>query len=127
MAGYFYWGLHYQPAIIPMCGFEIGHAVCDAGADIVLGCHTHILKGIEVYKGKVIFHCQGSFAVGRRRASPVGSPSQPVSQSRRWGFNPGGKSLDEMYQLKPDSEYPDVLHPDGKTSQNCQHPIQHLH
>jgi poly-gamma-glutamate capsule biosynthesis protein CapA/YwtB (metallophosphatase superfamily) len=58
----FHWGLHFLPALIPMYEFEIGHAAIDAGADIIFGCHAHILKGIEVYKGKVIFHGLGNFA-----------------------------------------------------------------
>lgn len=28
----------------------------DAGADVVIGHHAHILRGVEVYKGKPIFH-----------------------------------------------------------------------
>ncbi len=37
-------------------------AAIDAGADLILGHHPHILKGIEVYKGKVIFYSIGHFA-----------------------------------------------------------------
>ena len=37
-------------------------AAIDAGADLVLGHHPHILKGIEVYNGKVIFHSLCNFA-----------------------------------------------------------------
>ncbi|MBI2986871.1 MAG: CapA family protein, partial [Deltaproteobacteria bacterium] len=49
-----HWGLHHKPAVIPDYAWEVGHAAIDAGADLVLGTHPHILKGIEVYKGKVI-------------------------------------------------------------------------
>jgi poly-gamma-glutamate capsule biosynthesis protein CapA/YwtB (metallophosphatase superfamily) len=58
----FHWGIHFVPAQIPMYEFEVGHAAIDAGADIILGGHAHILKGIEVYKGKVIFHSLNNFA-----------------------------------------------------------------
>jgi len=34
----------------------------DAGADLILGHHPHMLKGIEVYKGKVILYSIGNFA-----------------------------------------------------------------
>ena len=34
-----------------------------AGADLILGHHAHILKGIEVYKGKVIFYSLCNFAL----------------------------------------------------------------
>jgi len=58
----FHWGQHLLPRVIPMYCFDIGHAAVDAGADLILGGHTHILKGIEVYKGKVIFYSLNNFA-----------------------------------------------------------------
>ena len=41
---------------VPMC-----HAAVDAGADIVIGEHHHMLKGIEFYKGVPIYHGLGNF------------------------------------------------------------------
>ena len=35
---------------------EMGHAAVDAGADLVVGHHPHLIQPIEVYKGKVIFY-----------------------------------------------------------------------
>jgi poly-gamma-glutamate capsule biosynthesis protein CapA/YwtB (metallophosphatase superfamily) len=58
-----HWGIHYVPAVIAEYQFEVGHASIDAGADIVLGHHPHILKGIEVYEGKPILYSIGSFAL----------------------------------------------------------------
>jgi hypothetical protein len=37
--------------------FELPYAAIEAGADIILGGHTHALRGVEFYKGKPIFHC----------------------------------------------------------------------
>ncbi len=59
----FHWGQHLMPRVIPMYCFDIGHAAVDAGADLILGGHTHILKGIEVYQGKVIFYSLSNFAI----------------------------------------------------------------
>ena len=56
-----HWGLHVLPSVIPMYEYDIGHAAVDAGADLVIGTHTHLLKGIEMYKGKAIFHSTGDF------------------------------------------------------------------
>lgn len=58
-----HWGIHNAPAIIPDYEFEVAHAAIDAGADLVLGTHPHILKGIEVYKGKAIIHSLANFAI----------------------------------------------------------------
>ena len=35
----------------------------EAGADLVIGHHPHILQGIEVYRGKVIFYALGNFVL----------------------------------------------------------------
>ncbi len=51
-----HWGIHFTPAIIAQYQYQVGHAAIDAGADIVLGHHPHVLKGIEVYNGKPIFY-----------------------------------------------------------------------
>jgi poly-gamma-glutamate synthesis protein (capsule biosynthesis protein) len=37
------------------------HAAIDAGADVFVGSGPHVLRGIEIYKGKVIFYSLGSF------------------------------------------------------------------
>ncbi len=61
-----HWGIHHIPVVIPDYAYEVGHAAIDAGADLVLGTHAHILKGIEVYKGKVIVHSLSDFVMEGR-------------------------------------------------------------
>jgi hypothetical protein len=39
----------------------LGHALVDAGADLVLGHHPHTLHGIEIYRGKFIAYSLGHF------------------------------------------------------------------
>ncbi|GAB3580969.1 hypothetical protein GCM10027445_52170 [Amycolatopsis endophytica] len=34
----------------------LAHAAVDAGADVVIGHHAHILRGVEVYRGRPVFH-----------------------------------------------------------------------
>ena len=41
-----------------------GHAIIDAGADLVLGHHPHVLGGIEQYKGKYIVYSLANFCFG---------------------------------------------------------------
>ena len=38
------------------------HAVVDAGADLVVGHGPHVLRGVEVYRGRLIAHSLGNFA-----------------------------------------------------------------
>lgn len=40
---------------------SIAHRFIDAGADILLGHHPHVLQGIESYKGKLIVYSLGNF------------------------------------------------------------------
>jgi len=43
---------------------KLAHAAIDAGADLVLGHHPHVLQGIEVYKGKHVVYSLGNFVFG---------------------------------------------------------------
>lgn len=40
---------------------ELAHAYIDAGADLVIGGHPHVLQGLESYKGKWIAYSTGNF------------------------------------------------------------------
>ena len=43
----------------------LGRAFVDAGADLVLGHHPHVLQGAEIYRGKPIFHSLGNLVSPR--------------------------------------------------------------
>jgi poly-gamma-glutamate synthesis protein (capsule biosynthesis protein) len=89
-----HWGQHIIPRVIPMYCFAIGHAAIDAGADLVLGTHPHICKGIEIYKGKAIFYSTGNFA------AEIG-PFQVEHTGGRFAHK-----LHESYGTVPDPECP---------------------
>ncbi|MGI6632458.1 MAG: CapA family protein [Bacillota bacterium] len=40
---------------------DVAHRFIDAGADVVVGHGPHMLRGIEIYKGKPIFYSLGDF------------------------------------------------------------------
>ncbi len=46
----------------------LGHALIEAGAEIVFGHHSHSLHPIEVYRGKPIFYSAGNFLFEDPRA-----------------------------------------------------------
>jgi len=58
-----HWGIHFTHAQLADYQRALGHAAIDAGADLVIGHHAHILKGVEMYKGRAIFHSLGNFAI----------------------------------------------------------------
>lgn len=53
-------GVGFIPAAIAQHEITIAHAAIDAGADVIFAHHGHMLKGIEVYNGKAIFHDLGN-------------------------------------------------------------------
>lgn len=55
-----HWGVEYDSSPNPRQQ-DIGRALVDAGADIIIGHHTHTLQPVEIYKGKVIFYSLGNF------------------------------------------------------------------
>jgi poly-gamma-glutamate capsule biosynthesis protein CapA/YwtB (metallophosphatase superfamily) len=59
----FHWGAEgsYQPNGVQL---DLGHAAVDAGADLVIGTHPHVLQGIETYKGRHILYSLGNFVFG---------------------------------------------------------------
>jgi poly-gamma-glutamate capsule biosynthesis protein CapA/YwtB (metallophosphatase superfamily) len=59
-----HWGIHCIPAELTDYERELGHSLIDNGADVILGHHQHILKGIEIYRGKPIFYGLGHFLMG---------------------------------------------------------------
>lgn len=44
--------------------YTMGKWCIDKGFDLVLGCHPHVLQGIEYYKGRYIVHSMGNFCYG---------------------------------------------------------------
>lgn len=40
---------------------KLGQQFIDSGADLVIGCHPHVLQGIEYYKGTPIVYSLGNF------------------------------------------------------------------
>ena len=55
-----HWGLEYDSRYHPRQR-DLGRALIDAGADIVVGHHPHVLEPVEVYKNGVIFYSLGNF------------------------------------------------------------------
>ena len=80
-------GIHMMPVAIADYQIDIAHAAIDAGADLVIQHHAHILKGIEVYKGKVIFYGLGNFAIEVHFMTSEWAESPTIREVRR-ALNP---------------------------------------
>lgn len=55
-----HWGKEYATAIRDEEKY-IGHSMIDAGADVIMGHHPHVVQGLEIYKDKPIFYSLGNF------------------------------------------------------------------
>ncbi|MDE8702605.1 CapA family protein [Adlercreutzia equolifaciens] len=60
---YVHWGIEreYTPT---QDQIDMGHAAIDAGADLVVGGHPHVIQGYEVYQGRYIVYSLGNFCFG---------------------------------------------------------------
>ena len=96
-----HWGIHFIPGSIADYQREVGRALIDAGADVILGHHAHILKGIEVYRGKVVLHSLGNFALDLRM-TPAHASSKGFREIQ--ALSPGWEpDFDSLYNFPPDS------------------------
>ena len=55
-----HWGVEYKH-YANQIQQNIAHSLIDAGADVIIGHHPHVVEGIEVYKNKPIFYSLGNF------------------------------------------------------------------
>lgn len=93
-------GVVHTPARLAPYERAISHAAIEAGADVVIGHHAHIVRGIEFHQGRPIFHGLGNGCV----VTSALSPAQDHPARREWaerrkalfGFEP-----DPAYTLAP--------------------------
>jgi AmmeMemoRadiSam system protein B len=63
---YLHWGSEYESVHNGMQS-DIAHDLVDAGADLVLGSHPHVVQDIEVYKNVPIVYSLGNFIFDQKR------------------------------------------------------------
>lgn len=99
-------GLVHTPVDLADYEREISHAVIDAGAHAVIGHHAHIMRGIEIYRGRPILHGMGNFATVTQALSarPGDAPERAAwarQRRRLFGFDPDPEMPD--YPFHPES------------------------
>jgi poly-gamma-glutamate capsule biosynthesis protein CapA/YwtB (metallophosphatase superfamily) len=73
-----HWGIHFEPGTIADYQYEAAHAAVDAGADVILGHHAHVIKGVEFYQGKPVFYSLGNVTL-----LPRGDKGEPLTADGR--------------------------------------------
>ncbi len=100
-------GVVHTPAHVAMYETAVSRAAIDAGADIVIGHHAHITRGVEIWRGKPIFHGLGNFITVTRALSVEGNASP---ERRAWA-----ERRKVLFGFEPDPDYPLYpFHPESK-------------
>ncbi|MEO6151594.1 MAG: CapA family protein [Croceibacterium sp.] len=99
-------GRVHTPAALEPYESPLARAAIDAGADVVIGHHAHIARGIEFHRGKPIFHGLGNGCVVTRALSPA----QDHPARREWA-----EQRKVLFGFEPDPEYTLApFHPEAK-------------
>lgn len=100
-------GVGHTPARIEMYETAVARAAVDAGADIVVGHHAHILRGIEFHRGKPIYHGLGNFVCTTRALSVAANDSpERLAWARR---------REKLFGFAPDPAMPTYpFHPESR-------------
>lgn len=92
-------GMVHTHGEIQMYERPLAQAAIDAGADAVIGHHAHILRGIEIYRGKPIYHNLGNFVCVTHALTPSGDNNSP--ERLRWI-----KQREKLFGFTPDPDMP---------------------
>jgi poly-gamma-glutamate capsule biosynthesis protein CapA/YwtB (metallophosphatase superfamily) len=77
---------------------QLAHQAVDAGADLVIGHHPHVLQGIEKYNGKYIAYSLGNFCFGGNK-NPADKDSMIFRQT--FTFENGAVLDDDNVEIIP--------------------------
>jgi poly-gamma-glutamate synthesis protein (capsule biosynthesis protein) len=93
-------GIVHTPATLAPYERAVAHAAVEAGADVVVSHHAHLIRGMEFHRGKPIFHGLGNGCVVTRALSPVqdnrARAAWALKRRQLFGFEP-----DPAYWLAP--------------------------
>ncbi|HCC06227.1 TPA: hypothetical protein DEP94_02635 [Candidatus Nomurabacteria bacterium] len=67
---YPHWGEEYNKSMTKS-QINMAHKFIDAGADVILGSHPHVIEPIEIYNGKAIFYSLGNFIFDQYSSGPT--------------------------------------------------------
>jgi Bacterial capsule synthesis protein PGA_cap len=82
-----HWGKEYEKSHEEVQKM-IAHDLIDAGADLIVGSHPHVIQDVEVYKGVPIFYSVGNFLF-----------DQDFSEEVQQGLVVGGIFTDEALEI----------------------------
>lgn len=105
---------------------EMGHAVIDAGADLIAGHHPHILQGIEFYQGGVIFYSLGNFMFPQTDYVWKRTTVLPAVELTMTVSNSVSTNYDYRYVVTPLYRNMETYDPEFPTSETNRLILEHL-
>lgn len=107
---------------------EFAHMAVDAGADLVIMHHPHVVQGMEIYKNRTICYSLGNFCFGGNKEIRA---LETVMAGVRLTFDDAGKYIGQQVRLYPAniSGTPDYnnyqpVRVKGKAAERVMHLIQ---
>jgi Bacterial capsule synthesis protein PGA_cap len=105
----FHKGIGHVPVVVPAYERELARTAIDCGADIVVGHHAHILRGIEIYRGKPVFHGLANFVAVTHALTPDGTSA---AELEAWA-----KRRRDLFGFAPDPAMPFYpFHPESRNT-----------
>ncbi|PRY13048.1 CapA family protein [Kineococcus rhizosphaerae] len=103
-------GLVHTPVDLAAYETEVAHAAVDAGAAAVVGHHAHVARGIELHRGRPIFHGLGNFVTVTDALTPAAGD---VAEQRRWALR-----RRRLFGFEPDPDLPSwyPFHPESRNT-----------
>jgi len=104
---YTHWGNEYAP-IANQAIVDLAHEFIDAGVDLIIGSHPHVVQNSEIYQGKSIYYSLGNFVFDQYFSTAT---KAGLLLKIDFSFNEDEQAWN--YQI---SKQPIVMTADGKTS-----------
>ncbi len=114
VAVYFHKGIVHKPIALADYEYIVSYAAIEAGADVVFGSHSHILHGIEIYKGKTIFHGLGNGVAWVPSLRADYYKGKNTAKNEVFDPEDWAKKRIERFGFIPDPDYPTYpFHPEA--------------
>jgi poly-gamma-glutamate synthesis protein (capsule biosynthesis protein) len=97
-----HWGVEYEHKFNPTQQ-RLAHELIDAGADMIIGHHPHVVQGMEVYKNKPIFYSLGNFIFDQ-----YFSPNTQEELAVKINWQPAKMEI-ELIPMKSDASQPRLM------------------
>ncbi len=111
---YFHKGIVHKPVKLADYEYIVSYAAIDAGADLVFSSHSHILHGIEIYKGKTIYHGLGNGVAWVPSLRADYYEKHPSRKNEIFDPKEWAQKRIERFGFVPDDDYPTYpFHPEA--------------